>query len=512
MISAKKNPAGNFLYRHLLNNVWTIKNMKKTRIIATIGPACENIHSLKAMFRAGVNVCRLNFSFGTHEEHMKKIMLIRQAGNELNQSIAIMQDLQGPKIRIGKLNAPVTVKKGDKIILSGNSVHKEPLYLPTTYRNIASDTQQGKTILLADGRIILHVESVQKSKREVLCNVVAGGTILTGKGINLPYTKISIPALTPKDIEDVKFGIQAGVDYVALSFVRAADDIIRLRRLLKSHNADIPIIAKLEKPEAMDNLEAILDAADGVMVARGDLADEISFEHVPTAQKHIIRRANECGKLSIVATEMLSSMTDNPLPSRAEVSDVANAVLDGSDMVMLSNETATGQYPLDAVKAMAAIAGEAEKMLEEKGIPQNAALNGQAEITRAMCMASSLLSHELHQRAIVVLTDSGRTARIMAKCRPRCLIYAATYHEKTYRRLAAYHNVYPRLLNGRKGEECSENFFKQLSARMLNEKMAGPGDRVTVLTGISNQDNQWRLNAVHTITIPGKPRRRTVTA
>ncbi|MFA6100818.1 MAG: pyruvate kinase [Victivallaceae bacterium] len=478
--------------------------MKRTRIIATVGPTCADYKILKSLISAGVNVCRLNFSFGDHEYHRRNIEQIRQISRELRRSVAIMLDLQGPKIRLGKLNAPVTLHKGGKVVLSGNAVHKEEFYLPTTYRNIAADTQSGKTILLADGRIILTVESVNQARREVHCRVAAGGTVLTGKGINLPYTRISMPALTPKDVQDALFGIEQGVDFMALSFVRSAKDVVKLKNLIKSNNADIPVIAKLEKPEALDNLEEILDVVDGVMVARGDLADEISFEHVPTAQKHIIRRANERGRLSIVATEMLSSMTENPLPSRAEVSDVANAVLDGTDMIMLSNETASGKYPLKAVQAMSKIALEAEKMINGNNYCGNwSKSDQQLEVPQALCLAASFLSHELNEHAMLVLTSSGGTARILAKCRPDSVIYAATCCEKIYRRMAAYHNVYPLLLNNPEspaGKQAAIS-LESLKQKLLEEKLAGRGDRLILLAGATGTNNKWSLNGIQTITV-----------
>lgn len=478
--------------------------MKRTRIIATVGPTCADYKILKSLISAGVNVCRLNFSFGDHEYHRKNIEKIRQISIELRRSVAVMLDLQGPKIRIGKLNAPVTLCKGGRVVLSGNSVHKEELYLPTTYRNIAADTQTGKTILLADGRIILTVETVNQARREVHCRVVAGGTVLTGKGINLPYTRISMPALTPKDVQDALFGIEQGVDFMALSFVRSAKDVAKLKNLIKSKNADIPVIAKLEKPEALDNLEEILDVVDGVMVARGDLADEISFEHVPTAQKHIIRRANERGRLSIVATEMLSSMTENPLPSRAEVSDVANAVLDGTDMIMLSNETASGKYPLKAVQAMGKIAIEAEAMINGDNYRGNwSQSDQQLEVPQALCLAASFLSHELNERAMVVLTSSGETARILAKCRPDTVIYAATYSEKIYRRMAAYHNVYPLLLSNSESaaDKKAAIPLELLKQKLLEQKLARRGDQLILLAGAAGTNNKWSLNGIQTITV-----------
>ena len=269
--------------------------MKKTKIIATIGPASNSVITIEKMVKAGMNVCRLNFSFGLPEEHMAMIRKVREVSDKLNQSLAIIQCIQGPKIRMGKLNAPVTVKKGQEIILSGKTEHKDEFTFPTTYAQIASDTEPGKTILIADGKIIVKVIQTHKDKKEVVCKVVEGGTILTGKGINLPYTNISLPSLTPKDIEDVKFAVKSGeIDYIDMSFVRHPEDIRKLRKILKELGGEhIGIIAKIEKPEAVENIDGIIDEADGIMVARGDLADEVSFAKVPVIQKEIIRKAGK---------------------------------------------------------------------------------------------------------------------------------------------------------------------------------------------------------------------------
>jgi len=474
--------------------------MKRTKIIATIGPASETITILEKMAKAGMDVCRLNFSFGTHAEHLNKIAMIREVSKRTGKSLAILQDLQGPKIRIGKLTAPVKVKKGDEIILSGKTIHQSTLYLPTTYPLIASDTKPGKTILLADGRIILQVKSADPQKKEVICKVTCGGTILTGKGINLPYTDISMPALSKKDIADAKFGINAGVDAIALSFVRSAEDIMKLRRLLKKENSKIPIIAKLEKPEALDNLDEIVLAADGVMVARGDLADEISFEYVPVAQKKIITAANAKAKLTIIATEMLSSMVENPLPTRAEVSDVANGVLDGADIVMLSNETATGKYPVKAVQTMTKIIIEAENILPPEHYLKNFNAHKKYAVTEAMCLAASFLSHELKERAITVLTSSGNTARLMAKTRPETVIFAATANEKIYYRMALYNNVWPLLLKSADPEDTARTYL-ELENMLIAKKLAKKGELIITLNGIHQKGGNWALNSIHTVTL-----------
>ncbi len=476
--------------------------MKNTKIIATIGPACESSYMLYKIISAGVNVCRLNFSFGSHEEQSRKFKRIRKVSRQLGKSVAIMQDLQGPKIRVGKLNSEVEVNAGDEITLSGKTVHREKFYLPTTYKNIADDTGAGKTILMMDGRIILQVKSVDPVRKEVHCLVKAGGTVLTGKGINLPDTAISLPSVTAKDKKDVLLGIELGIDYVAQSFVRSAADIVSLKRYLKRHGGGhIPVIAKLEKPEALVNLDEIIDVADGVMVARGDLADEIFFAKVPTAQKKIISTANRKGKLTVVATEMLSSMTDNPLPTRAEASDVANSVLDGTDLIMLSNETAMGKYPLNAVKAMNSIAVEAEKMLDTKGFQVDMFCNEKLEVSRAMCLSASFLSHELNEKAIAVLTTSGESVRILSKYRPETKIYAATYSEKTYHRMAAYNRVVPLLLDGEHpaNTEEAQKSLDLLKDLLHKNRIIKKGDVFICLTGLKANDGGWHVNSLHTV-------------
>jgi pyruvate kinase len=477
--------------------------MRKAKIIATIGPACEKPAVLARLIKAGLNVCRLNFSFGTHEEHLRKIKNIRDAADAAGKAVAIMQDLQGPKIRMGKLNGPVTVKRGDEIILSGDTEHKSEFRLPTTYRGIASDTEEGKTILVADGKIILHVLKTVPKAREVRCKVVSGGTIITGKGINLPYTKISLPALTEKDAADAIFGIEAGVDIMALSFVRTAEDVLKLRNLMRKKNALIPIVAKLEKPEALDNLEPILDEVEGVMVARGDLADEISFASVPVAQKKIIHAANKKGKVSIIATEMLSSMIESPLPTRAEVSDVANGIIDGADALMLSNETAMGKDPVNAVKTMARIIEETEEFITREHNGQWLDLPETHRLSEAMCSAAAHLSYKLSEKAIALLTNSGLTALVMSKSRPDTQILAATCSRKTYNRMAILHNVRPIFLDKKpsKRDEDVRRAFEMMEQYLLGEKILKKGDRLIVLSGFADVDMKWNLNTISVVTL-----------
>lgn len=472
--------------------------MKRAKIIATLGPVSNDKKNITRLAKAGVNVFRLNFSFGSYDEHKNVINSIREVSAELNKSIAILQDLQGPKIRVGTLNAPVTVKKGASLILSGKSIHKDTYYIPTTYKQIASDTQAGKTILLADGKIILSVTKTDQRKKEVFCKVEMGGTILTGKGINLPYTNISLPALTGKDKEDAVFGIQAGVDYMGLSFVRHAEDVTKLKRLMKRMKAHIPIISKIEKPEGVDNLDKILEVTDGIMVARGDLAVEISFAKVPLVQKEILRKANLKGKLTVVATEMLSSMVDNPRPTRAEASDVANAILDGTDAVMLSNETAMGQFPLKAVAAMKEIVLQTESSLLNEHYHLTLKLPPIESMTHAMCETASHLSYYMNERALAVVTHSGRSVKVISKYRPQSPIYAATFNKSVYQQMAFFHNVHPILLDASGLSNKEDNVaysIEQFEYLLHQKKLVRIGEQLIFITGDISQKG-WRVNTI----------------
>lgn len=476
--------------------------MRKAKIVATIGPATESSAMLEKIICAGVDVCRLNFSFGTHEEHLEKIRRIRAAARKAGKAVAILQDLQGPKIRIGILKHPVTIRRGDTVTLTGKTVHEAEFVLPTTYPSIANDTKVGKTILLADGKIILKVTAVRKHASQVVCKTVCGGTILSGKGINLPYTDISLPAITEKDEADAEFGIRAGVDFIGMSFIRKPQDVRKLHTLFQRLNCSVPVIAKIEKPEALDNLDPILDAVDGVMVARGDLAVELSYSKVPAAQKRILHQANRKGKLTIIATEMLSSMVENPLPTRAEVSDVANGVWDHSDCLMLSNESAMGRYPVDSVKAMAQIISDTEQ--EEKSVFRHGftvieALDLPEAQTpnEAVCKAAAKLSYELPVRGMVVISSTGRTVRTLAKYRPAAPVYAFCFSEELYNRLGFCHNVCPILLPP-SGELTDE----WISCIVRMKKLARPGEQMICLRG-ANISEQWALQGLSILTLPG---------
>ncbi len=404
----------------------------RTKIVCTIGPATESPQMIKNMIKEGMSAARLNFSHGSHEEHIRMFKTIRKVTNKLHAHIPVIQDLQGPKIRVGSLSEPeIELKKGNKVRITTKNIKGTAEVLPTTYKNLPKDVKKNSIILLDDGLIRLTVERVEG--KEVICKITNGGIIKPNKGINLPGIKISSPSLTRKDREDLKLGLALGVDYVALSFVRSPDDIRLLRRTMSQYGKVVPIIAKIEKTEAVDAIEDIIRESDGIMVARGDLGVEMPSEDVPLIQKMIISKCNRIGKPVITATQMLESMINNPTATRAETSDVANAVLDGTDAVMLSGETSIGKYPLAAVKTMSNVVKKVEDALKFR-YKQDREL--QSELAaEAIGRAACVLSEQVGAAAIVPVTHGGTTARILAKYRPRAIIMAVTANEDTARRL-----------------------------------------------------------------------------
>ncbi|MBK8014746.1 MAG: pyruvate kinase [Deltaproteobacteria bacterium] len=415
---------------------------RRTKIVGTIGPSSFAQGVIEDMIRAGLDVARLNFSHGTHDGHRKVAETIRRAEAATGKPIAIMQDLQGPKIRLGKLVAPITLAPGDEVVLSGlnDFVGEDARRLPTTYESLPYDVQIGERILLADGRLELSVVGVRDT--EVACKVEVGGVISSSKGINLPGTRTSIPSLTDRDIEDLKFGLQLGVDYVALSFVRSPHDLTIIRDHMRRMGRIIPVISKIEKPQAVEFLEGIIDASDGIMVARGDLGVELPPEQVPTIQRRAIRMARERGKLTIVATQMLMSMTKHPRPTHAEVSDVANAVCDGTDAVMLSDETASGDYPVKSIEVMSALVASAETGDEPYEVPAFAESLRKSHAW-AISRAAVVTAHELGAAAIVSYTHRGLGPRLMANWRPRCQILGCATTDEEVRRMTFYWGVRP---------------------------------------------------------------------
>ena len=472
--------------------------MRRAKILATLGPASNTPEMLEKILLSGVDICRINFSYGSHRENKKLIDLVRKTADKLDKAVAIMLAIQGPKIRIGELKTDVELVEGDTVILSGNKLHKNKLYIPTTYQNIASDTKEGKSILVADGKVILKVNSTDPEKREVSCLVETGGLIRTGNGLNLPYTDISLPALTEKDIQDVKFGAKIGVDFMSQSFVRKPEDVIQLRNLLEeSGKPDIPIIAKIEKPEALQYIDEIINNADGVMVARGDLGDEIPIQRVPVVQKDILKQANMKGKFSIVATEMLASMVEEPRPTRAEASDVANAVLDGADVLFMSNETAMGKYPVEAVKMMDSIIKATEKSFRDEYFHTGLDLPEVHSLHEGLCSAASQLSFFIEEKANLIISKTGNTAKILSKYRPHTPILGVTNDKRTYNRMAFYNNVQPILIDKRALKSAKQiKVHKTVETELKKQGYVKEGDKLIVLTGVHDNADIWKTNAV----------------
>lgn len=410
--------------------------MKRTKIIATIGPASSDREVLKRMIASGLNVTRLNMSHGTYSDHERNIKTIREVEKETGQAIPIMMDLCGPKIRIGKLKKePIYLRRGDEIVLTTDPNNQSGIFV--NYPNLHKEVKIGEYILLADGAFRLKVRDIRG--RNIICTVIVGGPLTSHKGVNLPYSHLLVPAVTKKDKADVEFGIRNGIGIVALSFVRKAEDVNELRSFISEHNTSMFIVSKIEKPEAVENIDSILDASDGIMVARGDLGVEMPIEKVPVIQKTIIKKANASGKPVITATQMLKSMVDFPIPTRAEVTDIANAVLDGTDALMLSEETAVGKYPVKVIEMMSKVAVESEKVYPYKRYTDLPARTLQDSLAKAACN----LSREIDVSAIIPFTRTGATAIAVAKYRPPVPILAVTHDLKTCRKLNLVWGIKP---------------------------------------------------------------------
>jgi pyruvate kinase len=456
---------------------------QRVRIVATIGPASRKEEILLRMIRAGMNVARLNFSHGTLAEHAENIRLIRDASAEFKEPIAILQDLQGVKIRTGALKAGLAIlHDGQTYTLTARDVPGDEHAVSVSWKSLPEDVRAGDRLLLDDGRLILLVEKVEGA--DILTRVEHGGTLLPHKGINLPGIRLAAPALTEKDKEDLAFGLRQEVDAVAISFVRKADDIKQVRDFI--HKTDpskdhLPIIAKLERREALEHLDEILEASDGVMVARGDLGVETSVQEVPIIQKNIIQSANNKSKLVITATQMLETMITNPRPTRAEASDVANAVFDGTDAVMLSGETAIGAQPAETVQMMASILREAEEHLDEWGRWQGYPSGELRDHPTALAHAAAELAKDRKVSAIAVFTQMGRSARLMSKARPCAPILAFTPNPATYRRLSMLWGVIPSLVPPAGSVEA---MLGCVESALLQSGPVHPGEQVILVASL----------------------------
>jgi pyruvate kinase len=470
--------------------------MRRTKIVATLGPASSSKAVLESLIAAGATVFRLNFSHGSHEDHSRTFSLIREISRRRGEAVAVLQDLSGPKIRTTRVASTdgITLETGRSLVITTDeNVVGTPERIGTTYEPLPKDVRSGDTILLDDGNLELKVRDC--TAEGVHCEVIHGGVLKSNKGMNLPGVSLSIPALTEKDRADLAFGISLGVDFVALSFVRRAEDLKEAKALIRSFGGDAPLIAKIEKREAIDNLASILEEADGVMVARGDLGVELSTEEVPTLQKRIIAMANAAGKPVITATQMLESMIDRARPTRAEASDVANAILDGTDAVMLSAETASGHFPVESVETMARIADYTEENDEFQSPARLAGSLGSA-VGRALARVAASVSYELQAPWIMVFTETGSTARYVSGFRPRARIAAVTPSEKVHRRLALLWGVTPIL-----APEASDTESLILAGQeaQMRAGLLKPGDRVVILAGQSHTAGATNLLKVHTV-------------
>lgn len=472
--------------------------MRRAKIVATIGPASCSAEKLRALIMAGMDVARVNMSHGSHESHAETIGLARAIAAELGRPLAILLDLSGPKIRTGRLqdHQPIHLKADQHLTITTQDVVGDSTIVSTSYTNLPSDVNIGDRILLADGLIELRVEQV--SKTEVVCRVMNGGHLGENKGINLPGVKLSAPSLTEKDRADLSFGLSQQVDYVALSFVRSARDCIGAKTLIEFLGANVPLIAKIEKREALEDLDKIIEACDGVMVARGDLGVETAVESVPFHQKEIISKANAAEKLVITATQMLESMTHEPRPTRAEASDVANAILDGSDAVMLSAETAVGDYPVQAIETMARIISYTETNCHRPdSIRQLMQGQQSGQEGRAIAEAAAFAAQELRSRLVVVFSKSGTMARHLAALRPSQRVIAFTPNQKSYSSLAAVWGIESHMLDfsGRSSEVLS-----RLDDALIKLGLTERGETIVVMAGrIPEQPSLSSMMKLHRI-------------
>lgn len=470
--------------------------LRKAKIVCTIGPASESVETLKNLIEAGMNVARLNFSHGSHEEHAARIVNIREASRQTGKSVAILLDTKGPEIRTGSLEVDaVELIEGNRIVLTTEDVAGNAERVSITYRELPADVTVGDTILIDDGLIGLTVEEVRPT--EIVCLIKNGGTLKSKKGVNVPGVSINLPGITEKDAQDIEFGIKQGVDFIAASFVRKAADILEIRQILEQHGASIDIIAKIENQEGVDNVDEILVVSDGIMVARGDLGVEIPAEEVPLVQKQLIKKCNELAKPVITATQMLDSMQRNPRPTRAEASDVANAIFDGTDAIMLSGETAAGKYPVESVETMDRIALRAEQELNYREILLKQVTMKHVTITDAISQAVASAALDLNAAAIITATESGHTARMVSKFRPKAPIVAVTPHAGVIRRLALVNGVYPVL-----GEiaHTTDEMLDRSVQESLQSGYVRHGDLVVITAGVPVREvGTTNLMKIHVI-------------
>ena len=456
--------------------------MRKTKIVCTLGPSSSDETTLKKMLLAGMNVARLNFSHGTHEGHRQTIQRFRKVREELGIPAAVLLDTKGPEIRTGNFaNGEEILKEGQEFILTTLPVSGTSQRVSVTYKDLPKEVKPGNLVLINDGKIVIKVENTDDT--EVRGTVIHGGKISNHKGINLPNVRLNMQYMSPQDREDILFGIQNDVDYIAASFVRSAGDVEVIRKLLEDNGGrEIKIIAKIESTQGIENFEEILEAADGIMVARGDMGVEVAYEKLPGIQKKFIRRCVQSGKIVITATQMLESMTTSPIPTRAEITDVANAVFDGTTAVMLSGETAAGKYPVEAVATMAKIAMQAET--DQPKVPSRNMIWHEMDamdVTNAVGHAACTLAKDINAAAIMAITKTGYTARRMSKFRPDIMIIGATPYEKTYHQLSLIWGVTPLMANYRYE---IEDLFGHCARKALVAGLIKEGSNIVISAGV----------------------------
>lgn len=445
-----------------------------TKIVCTVGPATSNERAIELMVREGMNVARLNFSHGSHDEHLERIRMIRNVSEKLGVHVGIIQDLPGPKLRVGRLiKEPVFLKRGERVILKAGSDQARGSEIPVTFSAFSELVSEGSVIYLADGTIKLRV--LRSSGVDVECEVEVEGVLSSGKGINVPDVKRDIDAMTPEDREHLKFGLENGVDYVALSFVRRPEDVLKAKRAIRELGADVPVIAKVEKKEAVDNSERLVESADGIMVARGDLGVEVGLESVPLIQKKLISMCNAAGKPVITATQILISMVSQPVPTRAEVSDIANALLDGTDALMLSEETAVGSHYVEAVKVLSRVSERVEREMKYEPKSVHSAESLEEAVGRAACQVANALG----VKYIAAYTRSGSTARQVAKHRPMIPILGLTPRADVARRLSLVWGVTPFVTR----EELNATDPSAVKENLYSLGLTKAGDTVVVVAG-----------------------------
>ena len=454
---------------------------RMTKIVCTIGPASRNYKMIKGLIKKGMNVARLNFSHGTHEEHQQAIENIRKASLKIGKVVAVLQDLGGPKIRIGKIRKEsVFLKEGSSFILTNRNVVGDEQAVSVSISSLSQKVKKGDAIFLSDGALELKVKEIKVA--DIICRIMRGGKLSSHKGINIPNLSMNISSLTDKDYQDILFGIKNKVDFIGLSFIRSAEDIIKVRKILRKNKAEeISLIAKIEKKEAVSNLKEIIEFSDGIMIARGDLGVEIPLEDVPLVQKSIIKKCNYAGKPVITATQMLMSMMNNPRPSRAEVADVANAILDGTDALMLSEETAVGEYPLEAVSIMNKIAKKIEKGIDHEKVLNERSLSVTSNIADVISHATCQVAINIKAKAIITFTFSGSTARMVSRYRPPVPIIAVSTKESIVKKLILNWGVFSFQSDELSSTDDMINRSRQLA---LKTGLVKSGDKIVVTAGI----------------------------